>query len=44
MRYRMALFVLAMTGELGDTARPPWLDEIRTWVLSGEPVADIRIG
>lgn len=44
MRYRMALFVLAMAGELGDAPRPPWLAEIRTWVLSGEPVADIRIG
>ena len=44
MRYRMALFVLAMAVELGDTPRPPWLAEIRTWVLSGEPVADIRFG
>jgi len=43
-RYRMALFVLAMAGELGDDPRPPWLAEIRTWVLSGEPVADIRFG
>jgi len=40
----MALFVLAMAGELGDAPRPPWLAEIRTWVLSGEPVADIRFG
>lgn len=43
MRYRTAVFGLAMAGELGEAPRPPWLDEIRTWVLSGEPVADIRI-
>jgi Ser/Thr protein kinase RdoA (MazF antagonist) len=42
MRYRMALLVLAMADELGDQPRPPWLDGIRTWVLSGEPIADIR--
>lgn len=38
MRYRMALFVLAMSNELGDAPIPQWLSEIRGWVLSGEPL------
>lgn len=38
MRYRMALFVLAMSNELGEAPPPPWLEGIRSWVLSDEPL------
>ncbi|MBT8226981.1 MAG: phosphotransferase [Dactylosporangium sp.] len=39
LRYRMALFILAMAGEMGHPdALPSWLAEMRTWVCSGEPL------
>jgi Ser/Thr protein kinase RdoA (MazF antagonist) len=39
MRYRMALFALAMTDEFGGQT-PPWLADVRAWVLSDEPMCE----
>jgi Ser/Thr protein kinase RdoA (MazF antagonist) len=43
MRYRMTLLVLALCREMGYPAQlPPWLTEIRGWVLSGEDLTDLN--
>lgn len=36
--YRMALFVLAMQNELGDTPLPGWLRDLRAQLLAGRPL------
>ncbi len=43
MRYRLTLFVLAMQAERGDGPVPGWLRSLRAWVLSGEPLAAVRL-
>lgn len=43
VRYRMALLTLAMQAEVDGGPLPGWVSDMRRWVLSGEPMADLGV-